>query len=66
MIKQDLRTSRRATSASADSAWLLREAERCFRLAHGTAGVRLSEELEAIGREFQFEARERERALREA
>ena len=32
------------------------EAERCFRLAHGTAGARLADELEAIGQALQREA----------
>jgi hypothetical protein len=41
---------------TANSRRLLREAERCFRLANGIASVRLSDELEAIGREFEREA----------
>jgi hypothetical protein len=35
---------------------LRREAERCFRLANGTANPKLSEELEAIGHEYEREA----------
>jgi hypothetical protein len=48
----------------ADARRLLQEAERCFRLAHGIADMRLSEELEAIGRQFEREAEELERASR--
>jgi len=32
------------------------EAERCFRLAHGTAGASLADELEAIGQALEREA----------
>ena len=32
------------------------EAERCYRLAFGTGNPRLSDELEAIGRDFEREA----------
>jgi hypothetical protein len=49
--------------ATADSRQLLREAERCFRLANGIAGARLSDELEAIGREFEREAHRLQRAI---
>ena len=35
---------------------LFNEAERCYRLAHGIANARLSDELEEIGREFEREA----------
>ncbi len=45
---------------------LWREAERCFRLAQGVADLRLSEELETIGRQFEREAEELERASRES
>ena len=34
------------------------QAERCFRLATGTTGLRLADELEALGRTFEQEARE--------
>lgn len=34
------------------------EAERCYRLARGIADAKLSDELEAIGREFEREARQ--------
>lgn len=33
------------------------EAERCYRLARGIADAKLSDELEEIGREFEYEAR---------
>jgi hypothetical protein len=36
------------------------QAERCFRLANGLAGPRLADELEALGRAFEREAREQE------
>jgi hypothetical protein len=36
------------------------QAERCFRLAKGSAGPKLAEELEALGRAFGREARELE------
>ena len=32
---------------------LRREAERCFRLAHGIADAKTSDQLEAIGREYE-------------
>lgn len=32
------------------------QAARCFRLAQGIAGVKLSDELEAIGRDFERQA----------
>lgn len=38
------------------------EAERCFRLAHGIADAKLSDELEAIGRDFEDEAEQLEAA----
>lgn len=38
------------------------EAERCFRLAQGIADAKLSDELEAIGRDFECEAEELEAA----
>lgn len=38
------------------------EAERCFRLAHGIADAKLSDELEAIGHDFEHEADELEGA----
>jgi len=34
------------------------DAQRCFRLARGPASRRLADELEAIGRAFEHEARE--------
>jgi hypothetical protein len=37
---------------------LYAQAERCFRLATGTTGLRLADELEALGRTFEQEARE--------
>jgi len=36
------------------------QAERCFRLARGPAAPRLADELEALGRAFEQEAREAE------
>jgi hypothetical protein len=36
------------------------QAERCFRLARGSAGPKLAEELEALGRAFRQEAWELE------
>lgn len=45
---------------------LLQEAERCYRLARGIPDRRLSEELEAIGRQFEREAQECRRALEDA
>jgi hypothetical protein len=36
------------------------QAERCFRLARGSAGPKLAEELEALGRAFRQKARELE------
>jgi hypothetical protein len=45
---------------------LRHEAERCFRLANGIADAQTSEELEAIGREYQRAAEaleQRERSL---
>jgi hypothetical protein len=45
------------TSQSAiDASRLRSEAERCYRLAQGVAGVELSDELEAIGQAFEREA----------
>jgi len=41
-----------------DATHLLVQAERCFRLARGSAGPKLAEELEALGRAFREEARE--------
>jgi hypothetical protein len=38
------------------------QAERCFRLANGPAGLRLADELEALGRAFEREASELELA----
>ena len=43
-----------------DARYLLSQAERCFRLANGPAGPRLADELEALGRAFDREARELE------
>lgn len=43
-----------------DAIYLHAQAERCFRLARGTAGPRLADELEALGRAFEREARELE------
>jgi hypothetical protein len=40
-----------------DARYLLSQAERCFRLAGGAAGRRLADELEALGRDFEQEAR---------
>ena len=40
------------------------EAERCYRLAQGTANPTLSDELEAIGLEFEREAAELEDEVR--
>jgi hypothetical protein len=36
------------------------QAERCFRLARGPIGPRIADELEALGRAFEQEARELE------
>jgi hypothetical protein len=43
-----------------DAMYLHAQAERCFRLARGPAGPRLADELEALGRAFEREARELE------
>jgi hypothetical protein len=43
-----------------DAMYLHVQAERCFRLARGPSGPRLADELEALGRAFQREARELE------
>ena len=40
-----------------DARYLLSQAERCFRLAGGAAGRRLADELEALDRDFEQEAR---------
>jgi hypothetical protein len=41
------------------------ESARCFRLARGPAGPRLADELEALGRAFNKEAKEVEASTRE-
>jgi hypothetical protein len=41
-----------------EATYLHIQAERCFRLARGSAAPRLAEELEALGRAFEEEARE--------
>jgi hypothetical protein len=46
-----------------DATRLRVQAERCFRLARGPASPRLSDELEALGRAFEREAREVEASL---
>ena len=43
-----------------DPMYLHIQAERCFRLARGSSGPRLADELEALGRAFEREARELE------
>jgi hypothetical protein len=43
---------------------LRREAERCYRLAQGIADAKLSDELEAIGMEYEREAQELEEEVR--
>jgi hypothetical protein len=43
--------------------YLRSEAARCFRLARGPASLRLADELEALGRTFEREAREVEARL---
>ena len=40
--------------------YLHAQAERCFRLASHSAGLRIADELEALGRTFEQEARENE------
>jgi hypothetical protein len=45
-----------------DARYLLSQAERCFRLAGGAASPRLADELEALGRDFEQEARRLELA----
>ena len=40
--------------------YLHAQAERCFRLASHSAGLRIADELEALGRTFEQEARESE------
>jgi hypothetical protein len=47
-----------------DARRLRREAERCYRLAHGIADAKLSDELEAIGHEFDREAEQIEEEAR--
>jgi hypothetical protein len=46
-----------------DAARLRVQAERCFRLARGPASARLADELEALGRGFEREARKVEASL---
>ncbi len=46
-----------------DAIYLRAEAARCFRLARGAASSRLADELEALGRAFEREAREVEARL---
>jgi hypothetical protein len=46
-----------------DAARLLVQAERCFRLARGPASAKLADELEALGRGFEREARKVEASL---
>ena len=41
-----------------DARYLRDQAQRCFRLATGSAGLRLADELESSGRAFEKEARE--------
>jgi hypothetical protein len=41
-----------------DAKYLRAEAARCFRLAGGPTSLRLADELEALGRAFEQEARE--------
>ena len=41
-----------------DARYLYDQAERCFRLARGSAGLRLADELESLGHAFEREARE--------
>jgi hypothetical protein len=43
-----------------DARYLHDQAERCFRLARGSAGPRLADELEGLGRALEEEARELE------
>jgi hypothetical protein len=43
-----------------DTRYLLSQAERCFRLAGGSAGPRLADKLEALGRALALEALELE------
>ena len=45
-----------------DARYLRSQAARCFRLAGGAAGPRLADELEALGRDFEQEARRLELA----
>jgi hypothetical protein len=45
-----------------EAKYLLAQAERCFRLAGGSVGPRLAEELEALGHDFEQEARRLELA----
>jgi hypothetical protein len=45
-----------------EARYLLSQAELCFHLASGPAGPRLVDELEALGRAFEREARELELA----
>ena len=46
-----------------DALYLRAEAARCFRLARGPASLRLADELDALGRAFELEAREAEARL---
>jgi hypothetical protein len=46
-----------------DALYLRVEAARCFRLARGPASLRLADELDALGRAFEQEAREVEARL---
>jgi hypothetical protein len=46
-----------------DATRLRDRAERCFRLARGPASSRLADELEALGRAFEREAKEVEASL---
>ena len=46
-----------------DAIYLRAEAARCFRLAKGPASLRLADELDALGRAFEQEAREVEPLL---
>jgi hypothetical protein len=46
-----------------DATRLRVQAERCFRLARGSVSARLADELEALGRAFEREARKVEASL---
>jgi hypothetical protein len=39
------------------------EADRCFRLARGVTGTSLAKELEALGRKFEYEAKDLEAVI---